>query len=295
VSSITQPAQQTIRLSSLKLLAAYVGVAGGAAVWRVAVGNGSIAAVGVYATIAVLGLYGWRGRSSAAGVVGDWLPLLALPALYLAIPATTPHAGRMFDGVIQSWDATLFGTQPSRTLAGVIPSLILSETLHAAYMSYYGIIYLPPLLMYLTGGRDAFYRSVRVFTVVMVVCFVVFCLFPVAGPRFEWGGPSGVPDGPVRRATLVILERGSARGTAFPSSHIAIALSMALSAVEWRPRFGGLVLVVTMLLGLGAVYGGFHYGIDMLAGAATGLACWWMIRKSRQAEAVVARPTMRPV
>jgi membrane-associated phospholipid phosphatase len=33
---------------------------------------------------------------------------------------------------------------------------------------------------------------------------------------------------------------------------------------------GAILAVTSVLVGLGAVYGGFHYGVDMLAGAVVG-------------------------
>ena len=210
-------------------------------------------------------------------VVGDWLPLIVLPLLYWELPwATIGGEGRLFDSVVQRWDAVLFGTQPARTLAGALPWRPLSEVLHLAYVLYYAIIYLPPALLYARAGRRGYYEAVFAMTVTVVISFAAFSLFPVEGPRFAWGAPAGVPDGPIRRFTLLILEHGSARGTAFPSSHVAIALAQALSMLRWRPRTGvGVgVAITTTLLALGAVYGGFHYGVDVLAGSVVGGLAW---------------------
>jgi membrane-associated phospholipid phosphatase len=76
----------------------------------------------------------------------------------------------------------------------------------------------------------------------------------------------------VRRLVLAILERGSSRGAAFPSSHVAVAVTQALLALRHQPRVGRWVAGVAVGLGAGAVYGGFHYGVDVLAGAALGAA-----------------------
>lgn len=206
--------------------------------------------------------------------IGDWLPLLALPLLYGGLEWSMVGQ-TMQDATVQGWDRALFGTDAARTMAGALPWAPLSEVLHFAYFSYYGIIYGPPLYLYLRSGNPrAFHDLVLAFTIAMVAAFVVFTFFPVAGPRYLWPAPDGVPDGPMRRLVLWVLHAGSTRGTAFPSSHVAIALAISLSAFRWRRLPGVVLLVLTALLGAGAVYGGFHYATDVVAGMALGVGCW---------------------
>ena len=249
------------------------------AAWSVVRGSQSTAwggpRVALFAYVWLLAATVWSARSgnSLARVMGDWLPLLALPLLYGGIPGTAIGVGP-FDATVQAWDRLVFRTDAARTFAGAAPWWPLSELLHAAYLSYYAIIYGPPLVMYLRGDRHAFGKTVAAFTVAMVTCFVVFCFVPVEGPRYAWPPPAGVPEGFFRSVVAMILEGGSSRGTAFPSSHQAIALVMGLSSLSWSNQLGLPVLVVSVLLGLGAVYGGFHYAVDMLAGAVVGFGAW---------------------
>jgi membrane-associated phospholipid phosphatase len=267
---------QSIRFKpAVSLLAGYTGIALLLVLWRSARGDFSWIAVGGYALLLAAIVLTARAERGWRLFVRDWLPLLALPVLYALIPATAVTSV-MFDAGIQAADRAVFGTDVARTLAGAVPSRAVSEILHGAYLSYYVIIYLPPVLMYASRDERAFDRTVLSFTGAMVVCFLVFCVFPVEGPRYAWPPPPGVPEGPVRSSVLAILSGGSSRGTAFPSSHQAIALVMTLSSMQWNRRLGWPLLVATTLLGVGAVYGGFHYGVDMLAGAAVGGLCWWL-------------------
>jgi membrane-associated phospholipid phosphatase len=261
---------------ALRVVAAYLVFATVLASWSAMRGDGRPAVIGVYVVLLAAAVILVRSRGKAVQFFRDWFPLLALPALYWAIPGTAIGVGP-FDGAVQGWDRAMFGTDAARTFAGSAPWWPLSELLHAAYLSYYAIIYLPPLLMYLRGDARAFSRTVHAFAIAMVVCFAVFCLFPVEGPRYAWSAPAGVPDGVVRRMVNAILESGSSRGTAFPSSHQAIALVMGLSSLSWDRRLGLPVTVVSVLLGLGAVYGGFHYAVDMLAGAVVGMSAWYWV------------------
>jgi membrane-associated phospholipid phosphatase len=243
------------------------------------------------AAAALLALAGRRGEAApSVQVLADWLPLLLVPVLYAELPLLMeglPGPVRYRDPGIAGLEALLFGTQPAFQWAGTMPYGPLSELLHACYVSYYALIYAPPLLLYarLRGascggdgasepGLDrlaAFHETVLALTLSFLICFVVFVVFPVQGPRYL-GVPEGVPSGPVRSLVLTILEAGSSRGAAFPSSHVAVAVTQALLALRHQPRVGRWVAALAVGLACGAVYGGFHYGVDVLAGAVVGVA-----------------------
>jgi membrane-associated phospholipid phosphatase len=227
----------------------------------------------------------WRPwpAAGAATVVWDWTPLVLVPALYAELPVLMEGlAGPVeyHDPAIVALERALFGTQPAYEWAGAMPWLPLSELLHACYLSYYLLIYAPPLLLYAgasgpnggaRGSTPAFRETVLAITLAFLACFVVFIVMPVQGPRYL-GVPAGVPDGPVRRLVLGVLESGSSRGAAFPSSHVSVAIAQALMALRHQPRVGRRILPVAVGLAAGAVYGGFHYGSDVLLGALAGVA-----------------------
>lgn len=203
--------------------------------------------------------------------VRDWAPLLAVPALYMELPDLISGAGSaLHDQLVQSWEAGLFGASPAHAAAGRWPWVGLSELLHLGYLSYYGIIYVPPLWLYLRNERRAFEVTITALAITFAVCFTIFVFFPVAGPRYLWSAPPGIPDGPIRRLVLTLLAAGSSKGAAFPSSHVAVSVVQSIMMLRHHRRAGLLVSGVSLLLALGAVYGGFHYGVDVLAGVATG-------------------------
>jgi membrane-associated phospholipid phosphatase len=206
----------------------------------------------------------------ANGVLADWLPLFAVPFLYAELPSI--HMGALHDAVVQQWESSWFGVSPAHVAAARWPSHALSELLHAAYLSYYAIIVLPPLVLYLRGDRAEFARVTAGLVSIFALCFAIFIVFPVAGPRYAWSPPPGVYDGAIRRFALRVLEAGSSRGTAFPSSHVAVAAAQSVMTLAWSRRFGLGLSVVTVLLAAGAVYGGFHYAIDAVAGGLIGCA-----------------------
>lgn len=247
---------------------------------------------GHVAMMALLALAaGVRTRSNAIATAQAWLPLLCIPLLYAELPYLMTVAGPSFgDAVVQRWETALWGGHPSRLLAGSLPYRWISELLHGSYLSYYAIIYLPLAWLWVQSRREAlpsatygrpvsrgFGEAALAVMTTFVLCFAVFVLFPVQGPRYLWV-PEGIPAGPVRGAVLAILERGSSRGAAFPSSHMAVATVQALMAFRWRVPGRLLIAFLTAGLGVGAVYGGFHYAIDILAGGLLGIVVFATVR-----------------
>jgi membrane-associated phospholipid phosphatase len=220
--------------------------------------------------VSLLGVGLWRIRRTRETAFDIWLPLMAVPFLYAELP--TLMVGPFHDALIRGWETRLFGVSPAATLAGRLPSMGVSELLHVGYLSYYPLIYGPPLLLHIQGRRRELAATVAGLMTTYAVCFIVFALFPVEGPRYEWGSPAGIPDGPVRDFTVSLLRTASSRGAAFPSSHVAVAVAQTVFAFRWQPRIAPFLAIVTGLLAVGAVYGGFHYGVDALAGAALGVA-----------------------
>lgn len=210
-----------------------------------------------------------------ARIIGDWYALILIPSLYaeVAVLNRSMHGGRYFDATVLGWEGTVFGGQPSQAWADAMPNLFLSEILHAAYLSYYLIIYIPPLILYARGRRAAFRQSVFAIMLTFFVHYVVFIAFPVQGPRYLFPAPDGgaIEGGAFYQLAHLVLEAGSSRGAAFPSSHVGVAVAQTLLVRRYLPSFALPVGIVAVGLALGAVYGGFHYAIDTVVGAAVGV------------------------
>ena len=229
-----------------------------------------------------------------------WAPLMALLFLYTELPLLIRAAGHttFFDATVIRWEGTLFGGQPSVLLAAAWNSAVLSEFLHAAYISYYPIIFVVPAILAFQRRDADFNEATFVLLLTFTVCFVAFVVFPVAGPRYLWPSRADVVSGPIRRFTLWILETRSSRGTAFPSSHVAVATTQSILAVVYFGRRGLILGVMTTLLALGAVYGGFHFAVDVMAGAmlgaivaTIGLSTTRLVGRPRTAYANATAPT----
>jgi membrane-associated phospholipid phosphatase len=205
----------------------------------------------------------------------DWLPLVCGPFLYVELRWLIAGVGRPHaDVIVQGWERALFPGTPAATWAAAMPIRWASEALHLAYASYYLLVYLPPVILYARGRRGDYATTLLALTVVYALCFAAYLFFPVDGPRFLVG-PAAAPDGPIRAFVLQLLEAGSSRGTAFPSSHVAASVVASLCALRVQRAVGIVVALLTVGLALATVYGGFHYAVDALAGAIVGVVAWW--------------------
>lgn len=216
----------------------------------------------------------------------DWYPLLLMPLLYWELPQLigSVWGDRFFDPVVLGWEEGLFGHQPSTTMARRWDSLALSEVLHLAYISYYPVIYVFPAVLYLRGRRAAFRDSLFALMMGFTISYVLFTIFPVQGPRYLFPAPGGEPArGLLYRLTHAILESGSSQGAAFPSSHAGVAAIQTVNALRHWPAAVPVLALATLGICVSAVYGGFHYAVDMVAGVALGLVVALLAPAARRA------------
>jgi membrane-associated phospholipid phosphatase len=176
------------------------------------------------------------------------------------------------DAVVVAWEQALFGGQPSQSWHRMSPSLALSEYLHFAYFLYYFVPTTLAMWLYARGDRKGFSLAMTATLAVFLACCLWYVAFPVVGPYHHFGHapPSSWP-GVFAPLAHGIVQRGSSLGTAFPSSHTAVAVCVWITS--WRlcrPAFWALAPIVPALA-LGTVYGGFHYAIDTIAGAGLGM------------------------
>jgi membrane-associated phospholipid phosphatase len=217
----------------------------------------------------------WVGRPAQhptlRGFFRDAYPLLFIAFLYweLRYLALLFSAGYN-DPLILRLEEALFGSQLAMTLSQYFPYVWLSELMHFFYASYWFLLPVALVGLYLRGRLSGFRELVFAELVVYFGCYLVFIFFPVAGPHYQFPVIGGqLSDGFLYELVHRVLEDGGSKGAAFPSSHVAVACAILL--VSWRhDRLVGTVMAPFVIgLTISTVYGRFHYGIDALAGVLT--------------------------
>ncbi len=208
-----------------------------------------------------------RGKS-AVGFFRDVYPFIFITYLYYEIRYLAQLFSDGFnDATVQAWEQAIFGQQLAMTLSETFPFGWLSELMHFFYASYWIMLPGAALLMYLRGRikglRDLVYAELIVFC----SCYLVFIFWPVQGPHYEFPLIGGsLAEGWWYNWVHWVLEDGGSKGAAFPSSHVAVAVT--ILAVTWRRDRLVWAIFFPFVIGLtiSTVYGRFHYGIDALTG-----------------------------
>lgn len=213
--------------------------------------------------------------AAARELLGVWYPAVLIPLLYSEIPLLNGavHGGRYFDAAVIRWERALFAGMPSQSWAGAAPWLWISEPLHAAYLAYYPLMLVPLLVLQWQRRPHALRTAFLVIAFVGTIHYLTYVFVPVQGPRYLFAPPSagGIDRGAMYRLTHRVLEAGSSRGAAFPSSHVGMSVAQTVVCIRFLPRLAPWVGLLTVALAVATVYGGFHYLIDSLAGAALGV------------------------
>lgn len=230
-----------------------------------------------HVSILVIGIW-WSGRvaqhPSLAGFLRDAYPLLFIAFLYweLRYLALLFSSG-FHDAAVLSWEQALFGEQMAMTLSQRLPHLWLSEVMHFFYASYWYLLPAALVALYLRGRTECVRQLVFAELVVYFGCYIVFIFFPVAGPHYQFPVIQGhLSEGFFFRLVHWVLEDGGSKGAAFPSSHVAVAVTISLTT--WREDRLVWLATLPFVVGLtiSTVYGRFHYGIDAAVGILAAVA-----------------------
>ncbi len=232
-------------------------------------------------------------RSRVGPLLHDLYPLAMLLPLYAIIGAVNETRGLSEilgnDAVVQRWEAALFGRQVSYEWIRSAPSVFWSGLLHLAYLMYFPVVVAGPVLLVMRGRRVEARSVVFATMLAFVACYMVFLIFPVAGPNYAFAHPTG-PVREVWSARLVyrVLGEGSSVGAAFPSSHVAAAVAATLASWRAWPAVGRSLALPAALMTVATVYCQMHYAVDALAGLVLGTIAAWtaaILYSSRGADA----------
>lgn len=213
--------------------------------------------------------------------------------LYLALYRETAVLNRLIlpaylDPYFIRLEDQLFGCQPSLVAMDRLPSVWLSELMHAAYLSYYLMIAGVAVLLWRKGPKP-FHHFMTVTSFSLYACYLLFITLPIVGPpvfgaevlpsgtlRELLHGqrvppiPAAVEAGPLFQVTRALFGAFEGPGGSFPSSHVALAIVTAWFSWRHLPRLRWLHLALVPWLSAATVYGRYHYLVDVFAGMVTG-------------------------
>jgi len=198
------------------------------------------------------------------------------------------------DPIFQYWDEMIFGYQPVVEWGLRWNTFVVQEFFHFAYFAYYLMIFGVPMYVYLKKGKAEFVRALFNILFVFFTSYIVFVILPVAGGRImenyyiagyyiDGTYQPGVLVESVRELTetyrhglfthiMVYIYRASEHfGGAFPSSHVAVALTITLLSFRYFKGMAWLLLLITFFLAISTVFCHYHYFVDAVAGVIWGV------------------------
>jgi membrane-associated phospholipid phosphatase len=203
----------------------------------------------------------------ATAFLGQILPLLVFYLFYRECAVVLSQPGVAWqDLTVETVDRALIGPIPASHAA-------IGEWLALGYMTYVPVLVTAALILAWRARSPAGAQEVvRPICIVWGVCYGVFVLFPVLGPRladptFQLGR---LGTGPFSTLAVTNQRFGMLRGAAFPSAHVAATVA-ALLAVRRGTAFW-LLLPIGLSIPIAAVYLGYHYVSDVIVGAGIALA-----------------------
>jgi membrane-associated phospholipid phosphatase len=209
--------------------------------------------------------------------------------LYTAFFCETGSVNRMFypdylDPMVARWEQSLFGCQSSVLFMEKLPWLAVSELFYASYCSYYFMVGGVGIALFLRS-RQQFFHYVSVLSFLFYVCYLIYILLPIIGPRAFFhqvegyslpqatqqlavtdAYPEAVQAGVFYRLMRWVYRVFEAPGAALPSSHVAVALCTVYFSFRYLPRIRYVHLAVAVLLCFSTVYCRYHYLLDVVAG-----------------------------
>ena len=175
---------------------------------------------------------------------------------------------------IAAFEQALFGTSPALWLHAQLPAWS-PEFLEFGYFAFYPLYPIVGLALWILRHRPAYRSAFRSLTDALalgyLVCYTTYLLWPTQSPHHAQGITAPPSGGPFHWLVHLIQGNAGVHGNAFPSAHIMLAFVVLAFAWRYFPRFAPGLLVINLLMCLGAIYDGYHWTSDAVAGAIIGI------------------------
>lgn len=203
-------------------------------------------------------------------LLAEWYPLVVLLAVYGSldiINGPREAAALSYDAVVQQWELAAFGHQLAHDWSRSRTSSAMAWPLSLSYLAFFPMVISAPAVLWWRGHFERARQTIFGISLAFFTCYLVFLLFPVAGPNYLWGWPAGGGHSDLPgRMVRSLIDRGDSWGSAFPSSHVAGSMAAVMLAFRnWRP-LGWTLLPFALAILVGVVYFQVHYAVDAVAG-----------------------------
>ena len=228
-----------------------------------------------------------RLKRELPGSFRDWIPYILLVLVYdLVFPLLEVVQPKLADPVLMDMDRTIFRAEPTLLMEGLVTPP-LTDLMAFVYLMYFFLPSLIVLVFYSNGWKRDFRWMTNALIISFLIAFVGYMLVPTIGPKYYIPGSYSEPlrgiflYGPISEGFETW--RSTTRDC-FPSHHTAMAVICIYFGLRLAQRYkakwaiGAVCLFIGTCLIISTLYLRYHWGVDVIAGAATGAASIWLAR-----------------
>lgn len=232
------------------------------------------------AAIILLLVFNYRLKRPWLAFASEWYPIFTLPWVYSGtkyfIHAIFPWT---IDGFLHRADIILLGTDPTAFLRN-IGSCWFTDLMQVSYCMFFILIFSSCLILYLKKERWQFENLQMIIITALYGTYILFILLPAHSPRFIFYSDLPFNGGWITRHIMTFIKGAAYKGGAFPSGHAAASIFICVFMWRYARKWAPIFIIVTTLLLLSTIYGGYHYVTDLLGGFIHGgltslLAIYW--------------------
>jgi membrane-associated phospholipid phosphatase len=186
-----------------------------------------------------------------------------------------------YDWQLTIFEKIVFGTNLTIFIDQYLLNIIINEILSFCYFSYYFMIPFFMGYLYLKKDYELLKNFLSAVCLTFFISYMLFFLYPIEGPRWFFASLyQNDIEGPIfRQLVNIVIHNGAVRGGCMPSSHFGVALVILIYANKYYPQIAKWLLPIVIGLGLGTVWGRFHYISDVFVGGFIGIVSVYIIWK----------------
>jgi len=210
----------------------------------------------------------WITASVAPAFARDWAPFLYVSAGYYLTGFLFVAPSEALEAWLLKWDHRWFGDPTTRFAKWPWWTVAYLDVVYTLCF-----LLLPGgfAALALTGHSD---RANRYWTMVLAADMGAFAPLSVFQTRPPWAieRPPTLRASGIHRLASYVIKNATTGVNTFPSGHVAVTLAVAIGVMSSLPVTGAILFCVAASIGVACVVGRYHYTVDVLAGAALGLA-----------------------
>lgn len=214
-------------------------------------------------------IWSWHEQTTGVrGFVRNLYPAMLYSLFYRELESADHWLVPEFlDAQLVAFERAIFGVDPNLWIMNA-QSAWANEVMMLGYFSYYLLIPMVALPLFLRRQTDDLRGMLHGTTVAFVISYIGFVVFPVEGPRYHFAAHFTEPLAGWFFVPLVryIIDQGAIHGGCMPSSHVAVALVILFWARRTMPKLGTVLTPFVFVLIFGTAWGRFHYVTDAVVG-----------------------------